>query len=104
MANLEDTLSTLRERAQWFELRPHWGAGGAAEGWAITLRSFNTLFEVDALIIRDTVIECAEEALRRLGDVPVNAVQPRKPAQSTKKAASPAAAVSAPPRRLLKKK
>lgn len=104
MASLEDTLTELRAKAHWFELRPHWGAGGEAVAWSITLRSFNDLFTIDSLIIRDTLDECAKEALRRLGSGAVSAVQPRKTTQSTKSAGKPAAAPTAPPRRLIKKK
>lgn len=104
MATLEEKLEELRNRAEWFELRPHWGPGASQVGWSISMRSFNRIFELTGLYIGDTVDECVDKALKSLGSAPVRAVQPRNTGASTKSAPKPVAAATAPPRRLLKKK
>jgi hypothetical protein len=62
--SIEDDLEALRGIAEWFELRPHWGPGAQRDGWSVSLRSFNNLFEVQSQIIRDTPAETVAEALR----------------------------------------
>lgn len=99
MANLEDMLTELRSRAEWFEIKPHWSGGGGTDGWALTTRSFNNLFEVNSVIIGDTVTEVVQRALTALGEAPVSAVQPRKRPSAVKTAPTPATA----PKRLLRK-